>query len=58
MKLVDFALDYRSFGSAQVTTAPNPLAGRSRFFPRLPRRDRDLHRPGFGVDACGNDESA
>jgi len=30
MKLVDLALNYRSFAPTQVTTASNPLAGSSR----------------------------
>jgi hypothetical protein len=52
------ALNYWRLGPAEVTTAPNPLTGRRRFFSWLPRRDGDLHGSGLGVDACSNDESA
>ena len=56
MKLVDSALDYGRFASAQITAASNPLVGR--LFPRLSGRDRDLQGSSFGINTRSNHESA
>jgi hypothetical protein len=56
MKLVDFALNYRRFTSAQITAAANPLVGR--LFPWLSGRDCDLQDSSFGINAGSNNESA
>jgi hypothetical protein len=55
MKLVDFALHHRSLRTAQIATAAHPLAWGGE---RVPGGDSRLHRPGFGVDTSGDDESA
>jgi hypothetical protein len=57
MKLVNFALNYRGFGSAQVTAAANPLVGGRRLLPGRPRGDLHLHHSRFDVEAGGDDES-
>jgi hypothetical protein len=57
MELVNFALNHRSFGSAQITASTNPLVG-GRFLPRLPRGDLHLHHTCFCVRARCDDESA
>lgn len=53
MKLMDFALHHRSFASAQIATAANPLVGSSSLFARVPGCDSGLHEPGFRINASG-----
>jgi len=56
MKLVDSALDYRRFASAQITAAPNPLVGR--LLARLSGSDRNLQGSSFRINTGSNHKSA
>jgi len=51
MELVDFALDYRNFSTAKVTSAAHARVGRSGFLLDLPGSQHGLRQPRLGIHA-------